>query len=78
MVIFQNSIFLFLFDSLTIFSISVINQSAYSVHSPMLNYFLLNFISHSSNKKCEKDDLAAGCPTRVGRFVVKMLITTKP
>ena len=45
MVIFQNFIYLSLFNSLTTFSISGINQSAHSVHSPMLNYFL--FISHS-------------------------------
>ena len=35
MVIFQNSIYLS-FNSLATFSISGINQSAYSVHSPML------------------------------------------
>ena len=39
--IFLNSIYLPLFNSLTTISISGIFQSAYSVHSPMLNYFLL-------------------------------------
>ena len=55
MVIFQNSIYLSLFNSLTTYSILGISQSAYSVYSPLLDYFL--FISHSSNwifPKCEK------------------------
>ena len=81
--IFQNSTwYLSLFDSLATLSVSGIFQIAYSVHSPMLNYFC--HISHiklelsQSVKKTygmelkQKDDLV-GCRTRVTRLVVKML-----
>ena len=75
-------VFILLFNSLSTFSVSGIFQAAYSVHSPMLNYFC--HISHikleffPSVKKAyrmelkQKDDRAEGW-TRVGRLVVKML-----